>query len=109
MASLGSDSVKLLMHWDIKQDREQEYFEFVVREWVPGITRLGLEPTDAWYTTYSRDTSRPQIMAAIIADDLATMRTILKTRDWQGLHEQLQEFVTNYSQKIIRVSGGFQL
>ncbi len=109
MASLGSDTVKLLMNWDIKEDREQEYFEFVVREWVPGITRLGLEPTDAWYTTYSRDSSRPQIMAGIIADDLDTLRNIFKTRDWQGLHEQLLEFVTNYSQKVVRVSGGFQL
>ena len=33
--------VKLLMNWDIKADRQQEYFEFVVREWVPGMQRLG--------------------------------------------------------------------
>jgi len=54
MAGLGKDNVKLLMQWDIKTDREQDYFEFVVREWVPGITRLGLEPTGAWFTAYSR-------------------------------------------------------
>ena len=50
------------MRWDIKPEREQDYFEFVVREWVPGITRLGLEPSGAWYTAYSHN-KQPQIMA----------------------------------------------
>ena len=53
-------AVKLIMSWDILPGREQEYFEFVVREWVPGIQRLGLEPTDAWFTMYG---NHPQIIA----------------------------------------------
>ncbi len=53
-------AIKLLMSWDIKPGREQEYFEFVVREWVPGLQRIGLEPTDAWYTMYGNS---PQILA----------------------------------------------
>ena len=36
--------VKLLLSWDIKPDLEKEYFEFVVRDWVPNITRLGIQP-----------------------------------------------------------------
>jgi len=52
--------VKILMTWDIKPGREQEYFEFMVREWVPGIQRLGIEPTDAWYTQHGNS---PQILS----------------------------------------------
>ena len=47
-------AVKLMMKYDIKPGREQEFFEFQVREWVPGLQRLGLEPTDHWYTMYGR-------------------------------------------------------
>ncbi len=54
-------SVKLLMHWDIRPGRDQEYFEFVVREWVPGIQKLGLQPTGAWYTVYSRSKDAPGV------------------------------------------------
>ena len=43
-------SVKLLMTWDILPGREQEYFEFVVRELVPGIQRIGIQPTEAWFS-----------------------------------------------------------
>jgi hypothetical protein len=101
-------SVKLLMNWDIKTDRDQEYFEFVVREWVPGITKLGLKPTGAWFTIYSRSQAA-QIMTEGIADDLPTMRRILASQEWTSLHERLMEFVNNYTQKVVHTTGGFQL
>jgi len=108
MAGLGKDNVKLLMSWDINPTREQDYFEFLVREWVPAITRLGLEPTGAWYTAYSRE-KQSQIMTEGIAEDLETMRRILKSQEWQQLHEKLMEYVSDYEQRVVRVSGDFQL
>ena len=102
-------SVKLLMNWDIKPGRDQEYFEFVVREWVPGVQKLGLQPTGAWYTVYSRAKDAPQIMTEAITRDYDTMRNILESDDWEMLNDKLQEFVQNYTQKIIHVTGGFQI
>jgi hypothetical protein len=102
-------TVKLLMNWDIKPGRDQDYFEFVVREWMPGITKLGIETVAAWYTVYSRGND-PQIMAEAIAPDLSTMRTILKSEEWTELHGRLLEYVNNYQHKVVRVTnGGFQL
>ena len=96
------------MHWDIKPGRDQEYFEFVVREWVPEINRMGIQPIAAWYTVYSRNDDQ-QIMAECIADDLDTMRKALASAEWQALHEKLLEYVENYHHKLVRVTGGFQL
>ena len=101
-------SVKLLMNWDIKPGRDQEYFEFMVREWVPTTTSLGLKPSGAWFTMYSRG-ENPQIMTEGIAKDLPTMRTILSSADWHTLHNKLMQYVNNYEQKVVRVTGGFQL
>ncbi len=101
-------SVKLLMNWDIKPGRDQDYFEFVVREWVPGINRLGIENIAAWYTVYSREETA-QIMAEAITDDPGTMRDILKSTEWAELQEKLQDYVSNYRQKVVRVTGGFQI
>ncbi|NWF69032.1 MAG: hypothetical protein HXY40_08095 [Chloroflexi bacterium] len=101
-------NVKLLMNWDIKPNRDQEYFEFVVREWVPGITKLGIQPTGAWYTVYSRENDT-QILAEALAEDIDTMRDILKSREWQDLHDKLQQYVNNYRHKVVRVRGDFQI
>jgi hypothetical protein len=98
--------VKLLMSWDIKPDLESEYFEFVVREFVPGITKLGLQPSDAWLTLYG-DCS--QVHTSGIAENLQAMRQILAKPEWDSLHERLMEYVHNYQQKIVRADPGLQL
>jgi hypothetical protein len=38
------------MTWAITPGREQEYFEFVVREFIPQVQQLGMELKDAWLT-----------------------------------------------------------
>jgi hypothetical protein len=94
------------MTWDILPGREQEYFEFVVREFVPGMQRLGIQPTEAWYTTFGR---RPQILTGGITQDLSAMRAALESAEWRGLRDRLGEFVTNFEWKVTRASGGFQM
>jgi hypothetical protein len=98
--------VKLLMTWDMVPGREQEYFEFLVREFVPGMQRLGIQPTEAWYTTYG---DAPQMLTGFVGEDLEIMRKALSTEDWAKLSERLFEFVTNFKAKVVRATGGFQI
>jgi hypothetical protein len=98
--------VKLLMSWDIRPGRETEYFEFVVREFAPGIMKLGIRPTEAWYTVYGNG---PQILTGGVAEDLGTMNQILVTEEWKELLEKLMEYVINFQQKIVAATGRFQL
>lgn len=98
--------VKLLMKWDIKPGQEQAYFEFVMQEFAPGLIRLGLQPTEAWYSTYGEG---PQILTGVVTEDLATMHNILESDDWHSLLDRLLAQVTNYSQKIVPARGRFQL
>lgn len=98
--------VKLLMSWDIKTGREQPYFEFVVQEFAPGLVKLGLQPTEAWYTVYGKG---PQILTGAVTKDLETMREILAGDEWRQLRERLQDYVTNFTQKVVEASSRFQL
>ena len=98
--------VKLIMTWDMVPGREQEYFEFLVREFVPGMQRLGIQPTEAWYTTYG---NAPQMLTGFVAEDLEVMHKALATEDWAKLSDRLYEFVTNFKSKVVRATGGFQV
>ncbi|HMN14420.1 MAG TPA: hypothetical protein PKD55_19045 [Bellilinea sp.] len=98
-------SVKLIMSWDIAPDHEQEYFEFVVREFIPGVQKLGFELGDAWATVYGE---QPQIMVTAVMSTYAEAQNILKSETWVSLHNQLVDFVRNYSEKIVDARGGFQ-
>lgn len=98
--------VKLLMQWDIRTGQEQPYFEFVVQDFAPGLTRLGLQPTEAWYTVYGHG---PQILTGAVASDLETMRRILGSDDWHDLRERLLQYVSNFNHKVVEAGGRFQL
>lgn len=98
--------VKLLMSWDIKAGREQPYFEFVVQEFAPGLMKLGLQPTEAWYTVYGKS---PQILTGAVTKDLETMREILAGDEWRQLRERLLTYVTDFEQKVVEASSRFQL
>jgi hypothetical protein len=98
--------VKLLMSWDIRPGQESEYFEFVVREFAPGITRLGIRPTEAWYTVYGNG---PQILTGGVAENLKAMQEILVTDEWKELRDKLMGYVTNFEHKIVAATSRFQL
>jgi hypothetical protein len=98
--------VKLLMSWDIKPGQEAAYFEFIVKEWAPGVMKLGLQPTEAWYTVFG---DGPQMLTGGITEDLETMREVLESEEWCILREKLDDFVTNFQQKVVPATGRFQL
>jgi len=101
-------SVKLIMQWNIQYGRDQEYFEFVMSEWFPTMTRIGLRVLGAWFSIYVRDPSQPRIMAEAYAPDLPTMRNILRSKEWEQLHARLMDYVEDYRQKVVYVNGDFQ-
>ena len=98
--------LKLLMSWNIRPRREDEYFEFVIREFAPGLVALGVRPTDAWYTQYG---DCPQILTGAVADSMESLQRALASDEWRSLKRKLLTYVTDYSQKVVRASGGFQL
>lgn len=97
---------KLLMSWNIRPGQEEDYFEFVVRELGPGLIKLGVRPTDAWYTQYG---DKPQILQGGIVEELESLQHALASEEWRHMKKKLLTYVTDYRQKIIHASGGFQL
>jgi hypothetical protein len=94
------------MTWDILPGREQEYFEFVVRDFIPSLQRMGMEPSDAWFTMYG---NQPQILAGAQSASINSLQRILSSPDWQNLTHQLLEYVENFQYKIVQARNGFQM
>ena len=99
--------VKLLMQWDIKMGREQEFSEFVVREFAPKLMQLGVEPSEVLYTMYG---DGPQMLAIGAVESLDKLVAVLGSSSWHKLHQKLLTYVTNYSHKVVRDNGrNFQM
>jgi hypothetical protein len=39
---------------------------------------------------------------------MARVQKVLQSEDWTRLYNQLQDFVHNYTQKVVEAQGGFQ-
>ena len=98
--------IKLLMTWDIRPGKESEYFEFVVQEFAPKLVKLGVQPTEAWYTVYGE---APQILTGAVTEDRKTMDAILGGDEWKALRDKLLTYVNNFNYKVVTATGNFQL
>ena len=98
--------MKLLLQWDIRSGFDGQYPEFIVREFAPAITRMGLQIVDVWYTLYG---NAPQILVAGVAPSEQRLRQILASEEWEDLVDRLLTFVHNFQMKIVPDRGRFQL
>lgn len=106
---VGMESVKLLMSWDIKTQQERAYIEFVFREFLPALDQMGIQTTDAWSVQYRRDSSTPDMLVGGIMDSAQEMEELLNSDAWATLRTKLMRYIENYEEKVVPLSGGFQL
>ena len=97
---------KLLMRWDIQPEKESEYFEFLVHDFIPALNKLGVGEILVWYTAYG---DCEQKLAEGTADSVEKMRGILASEEWVILSDKLQNYVLNFSLKVVPATRGFQL
>jgi hypothetical protein len=99
-------SVKLIMRWDIRPEKESEYFEFLVHEFIPALNRLGVADILVWYTAYG---DCEQKLAEGTTESVEAMQSILDSEEWVILIDKLQNYVVDFDLKVIEATRGFQI
>ncbi len=97
--------VKVIITWNIKTNNEEEYFKFVMHDFMPKVNAAGLEVTDAWATVYG---DAPQILVGAIMPSFEEARKLLESEEWLALASQLMEYVDDFKVKIVNPKGAFQ-
>lgn len=99
-------AAKILMRWDVRPETESEYFEFLVHEFIPELNKLGISDIQVWYTQYGEC---EQKLASGITESSTQMKEVLASKTWHDLNDKLQQFVDNFSQKVVSATRGFQV
>ena len=95
--------VKLVMTWDIQDGKEREYIEFAVGEFGPGLLRLGMRITDAWYTQAG---AGPQVTLGGLIDSAEAARALMSAADFLRLRERLFEYIEDFQWRIVGPNSG---
>jgi hypothetical protein len=96
---------KLLLTYEIKDEQLQEYYQFIMGQYVPTLQSMGLQMSEAWQTAYG---DAPNRLIGFVCADRDTMTALLASENWATLNEQLDNFVLDFSYKVIPYRGGFQ-
>ena len=97
--------VKLILTYDPRPDRREDYFQYVLGEFVPRLASEGLAMSDAWHTAYGQ---YPLRLTGFVAPDMASLERILTSQTFRDLEARLQEYVSNYQRRIVPARRGFQ-
>jgi len=97
--------VKLLLTYDPIPEHREDYFRYVLGEFVPAMEQLGLTMCDAWYTAYG---AYPLRLTGFIAPDIDTLESILSSTTFKDLEARLKELVSNYARRVVPRSSRFQ-
>ena len=92
--------VKLILTYDILPETQDRYYQYVLGEMVPAVQSMGLYMSGAWHTAYGE---YPVRLIEFIADDQAALNDVIESPAWGRLETRLQEFVTHYSKKVVRL------
>jgi hypothetical protein len=97
--------VKLLLAYNIKPNREDEYYRYVMGEFLPSLQNAGLHMVEGWHTAYG---NYPLRLIAFRTEDEKTMQQVLKSTEWKEAKEKLLKLVRDYEERIVPAKNIFQ-
>jgi glucose-6-phosphate isomerase len=97
--------VKLMLAYNIKPNREDEYYRYVLGEFLPTVQTVGLHMVEGWHTAYG---NYPIRLIVFRTEDEATMREAIKSKEWKTAKEKLLKMVRDYEERIVPAKNMFQ-
>ena len=95
-------SVKLNHYWSIIPGRDGECVEFIINEFIPGVSNLGLKTVAVWSVLVG---AYSEIVLENASNDLEIIEKALKDQQYKSLKRDLLKYVKNYQTKILINTG----
>jgi hypothetical protein len=99
------NGLKLVLSYDIRPDADQEYYQFVLGQYIPVMQSMGLEMAEAWHTAYG---NYPNRLIVFVSRDRETIERVINDANWDDLNERLLEYVNEFDYKVVPYKIGFQ-
>lgn len=105
MAIDTRDFTKLILSYDVDPRQMQEYYQFIMGNYLPMMQKRGIEMTEVWTVAYGE---APNRQIGFVSRDRDTMMELLDSEAWVTLNEELETFVTDFDYKVVPYREGFQ-
>ena len=97
---------KLMLFYNIRGDRQEQYYRFMLSSFVPACQRAGVYMHMAWHVAYGQ---YPMRKIEFVTESSDTLRSLFLSVEWDEMEDKLQRYVTDYRRKVVEYRDGFQL
>jgi len=97
--------VKLLIAYNVKPALEEEYYRYMMGEFLPGAQSMGLVMVEGWRTAWG---DYPQRLLGLIAESQQDLEKVLDSQRWRDMEAKLAGFVDDYQRLAVPYRSGFQ-
>ncbi len=95
--------VKFNQYWTIISERREEYGNFIIKEFIPGINSLGIHVVAGWSVLVG---SYSEMLVESMSNDLELIEKALKNPKFKELQDNLLTYVKAYKTKVLIPAGG---
>ena len=96
---------KVLLTYDIIPETQESYYQFMLGELVPAVQKMGLGMAEAWHTAVG---DYPLRLVAFVGETRESVDSVIESEQWEELESRLQQYVTNYTRRIVPFRNRFQ-
>jgi hypothetical protein len=93
------------MAYNIRPNREAEYYRYVLGEFLPELQRVGLIMDEGWHTAHG---DYPVRLIAFRAQDGVDIQDVLNSSIWRKGRDQLLKLVRDYEERLVPDRNAFR-
>ncbi len=95
--------VKFNQYWTIDQEKKDDYVKFVMKEFIPGMNKLGIHVVAGWSVLVG---GYSEIILEGVSGDLNLLEEALRNSRYKELRDGLLHHIKNYKTKVLIKNGG---
>jgi hypothetical protein len=95
-------SILFTENYDIIQDREELYGEFISEVYIPAAAAMGLVSVGGFYSEIGFG---PRVVGVMAVNELGELSRIISTKEFKKLNLALKSVVSNYRNAVLESTG----
>ena len=95
-------TIKLDHYWTINPEKYEEYSNFMIKKFIPGVNKLNLHTVAAWSVLVG---AYSEIILETVSNDLDLLEKVLLSQKYRSLKYDLLNYITKYKTKVLVSTG----
>jgi hypothetical protein len=99
-------AILFAQHWDVVENVEKKYEEFILGKYIPTYQKTGLRITGAYYVVVG---AGPRIVGVSTTEDLLGFQKAVTSDEYSDLMEELFPLIRNYNSRLYKSYGPIKI